>query len=224
MTTEKTDSLPTVQTRQVTVQVLTIGAKQVTQAMYRQLLEKPLIDGDTGKLNGNPWGWVNLHLDCDKKPNHQHVIWEQDGKLYRDVVNRRFGSQRTDRLENDLDAWIEIYVRFVALSGGKIPVSRDGRWFIRIQERNIALIDPTFYLREFLKGNDNLRGEVIAELNREVKLRHSDATPCQTLEQTHTYMKSLADQLNEIELNVKHSKQAIEDAGQLFIAVSGVWK
>ena len=45
----------TIQERQVTVNVLTIGSKQVTQTLYKQLLEENVISEETGKLEGIVW-------------------------------------------------------------------------------------------------------------------------------------------------------------------------
>lgn len=74
-----------VQERQVTVRVLTIGTKQVTQTLYRQLLEESVIDEMTGCLKGNVWGWVNLHEEHCGSIFHYHVIWEDHGQLKRSI-------------------------------------------------------------------------------------------------------------------------------------------
>lgn len=72
------------ESRTVTIQVLTVGTKQVTQSLFKQLVEdNNIIDGKTGEIDGNPWGWVNLHTaDCGTG-DHIHVVWEKNGTLRR---------------------------------------------------------------------------------------------------------------------------------------------
>src|SRR5947209_9183628 len=90
MRTEKV-TIPTntamIQERQVSIQVLTIGTKQVTQSLYKQLVEAQVIGKDL-ILNGHIWGWVNLHADC-KNEEHLHVIWESNDQLKRSCVTRQ---------------------------------------------------------------------------------------------------------------------------------------
>jgi hypothetical protein len=82
-----------VQERQVTIRVLTVGTKQITQALYKQLVEVDIREDDslinpyTGKLQGTVWGWVNMHSNCmfDKR-DHLHVVWESNGELKRSCV------------------------------------------------------------------------------------------------------------------------------------------
>lgn len=79
-----------VHTAQVEVKTLTISGKQVTLAVFRQLLEEPLISGE-GHLKGAPWGVVNYHPDkaCKHKPSwekHLHVVWQLGDELRRASV------------------------------------------------------------------------------------------------------------------------------------------
>ena len=46
-------------TLKVEVKSLTISGKQMTLAVFRQLIEEPLINVETGELKGVPWGTVN---------------------------------------------------------------------------------------------------------------------------------------------------------------------
>ena len=88
-----------VRERQVTVQCLNIGTKQVTQSLYRQLVEEDVIDWETGKLKGDVWGWVNLHDDmCSWKSDghrvisndHIHAVWEDKGLLKRSFTYKSY--------------------------------------------------------------------------------------------------------------------------------------
>jgi hypothetical protein len=74
-----------VTTATVQIRTLTVSGKQVTLAVFRQLIEKPVIDAGTGELAGLPWGTVNYHPDkwCTEAGHeHLHVVW-QDGEELR---------------------------------------------------------------------------------------------------------------------------------------------
>lgn len=88
-------------TATVEIKTLTIGGKQVTQAVFRQLKEESLI-GNDGTLRGVPWGTVNYHPDprCKQtgphrdqwshgqycNAEHLHVVWQQGAELRRSLV------------------------------------------------------------------------------------------------------------------------------------------
>ena len=111
-----------VQERQVTVQVLTVGTKQVTQALYRQLVEQDILNPFTGLLKGDPWGWVNLHIDCDERREHLHVVWEDKGQLKRARVYKSFEtSQHYNALSHDLKFLTKLYACTVALENKSLP-------------------------------------------------------------------------------------------------------
>jgi hypothetical protein len=105
--------------RQVSIRVLTLGTRQITQTLYRQLIEEEVIDWKTGKLHGEIWGWVNLHeKDCGSSC-HLHVIWENAGQLKRSCV---FSSRKTaywDTLSTRLVRLATIYVALIALDDKK---------------------------------------------------------------------------------------------------------
>lgn len=80
-------SVLTVQEAQVTtvsveIQTLTISGKQVTLAVFRQLLnEDVVVDGE---FVGTPWGTVNYHPDkCGDARSHLHVVWQKGQDLRR---------------------------------------------------------------------------------------------------------------------------------------------
>lgn len=86
----------TIQERQVSVSVLTIGTKQVTQSLYKQIATEYVIDVNTGLLKGKVWGWINLHGEsikgwiCNVNHPHYHVIWENNGQLRRCAVEQNY--------------------------------------------------------------------------------------------------------------------------------------
>lgn len=86
MTRKLTPQNATITTATVEVKTLTIGGKQVTITLFRQLKEQPLVAED-GTLNGVPWGVVNYHPDkCREKPEHLHVVWQEGQALRRSSV------------------------------------------------------------------------------------------------------------------------------------------
>jgi hypothetical protein len=76
-----------VKTVAVEVKALTISGKQVTLAVFRQLLKEPLIDLETAELNGIPWGKVN-YFWADDPATHLHIVWQKGEELRRDCVYR----------------------------------------------------------------------------------------------------------------------------------------
>ncbi|MFF4836585.1 hypothetical protein [Streptomyces sp. NPDC001315] len=86
MTERLTTQNATITTATIQIQTLTIGKKQVTLAVFRQLPEEPLISDD-GTLNGEPWGRVNYHpAKCEGHANHWHIVWQQGSELLRATV------------------------------------------------------------------------------------------------------------------------------------------
>lgn len=76
-----------IKTAAVEIRTLTIGGKQVTLAVFRQLREESLIAND-GTLNGVPWGIVNYHPDkCGSDREHWHVVWQRGSELLRARVD-----------------------------------------------------------------------------------------------------------------------------------------
>lgn len=67
----------------VQIRTLNVGTKQMTQGIFRQLAERPVID-HAGAIKGTPWGFVNYHPDrCDDAAEHLHVVWQAGGQLRR---------------------------------------------------------------------------------------------------------------------------------------------
>lgn len=74
-----------IRTATVTVRALTIGGKQVTQAVFRQLPEEPWeIARHAGPHSW--WGHVRYcPKDCTYR-DHRHVIWQDDDVLFRSLI------------------------------------------------------------------------------------------------------------------------------------------
>lgn len=69
-------------TATVEIQVIRIGTKQMTLAVFRQLPYKDIFD-NCGRLLSTPWGWVNYEVQYGAK----NYVFVFSGILYRTTVN-----------------------------------------------------------------------------------------------------------------------------------------
>jgi hypothetical protein len=87
----------TISTVTVEIKTVRVGKKQLTLAVFRQLVKEALLDPKTGELLGDPWGLVNYfwgpctngdHAVDDLLPpaDHLHVVWQKGGLLRRACV------------------------------------------------------------------------------------------------------------------------------------------
>jgi hypothetical protein len=85
MPAQLTTQNATITTATIEVKALTIGAKQVTLAVFRQLQEETVIRPLNAKLVSEElWGTVNYHPDrCADEPEHLHVVWQKGVELRR---------------------------------------------------------------------------------------------------------------------------------------------
>lgn len=100
MTAKLTVQNAEIKTAAVELKTLSVSGRQVTLAVFRQLLEEQLVAED-GSLNGVPWGTVNYHPDkCEWRPDvyytdgledHWHVVWQKGPELRRSRVNKTPG-------------------------------------------------------------------------------------------------------------------------------------
>src|SRR6266849_1872717 len=76
-----------IEERPVSIRVLTIGTKQITQSLFKQLIKEEVIDDVNFELKGKVWGWVNIHNDCPGG-KHLHAVWEDNGHLKRTTTTQ----------------------------------------------------------------------------------------------------------------------------------------
>ena len=114
-----------ISTATVEIRTMTVSRKQMTLAVFRQLIEEPLIDDD-GKLAGIPWGSVNFHPGECKEPcksgwsykknrtapgstcrmhgEHRHMVWQRGDELRRGIAwERDWCPNRFDSFWTDPD-------------------------------------------------------------------------------------------------------------------------
>ena len=72
----------------VEIKSLVVSGKQMTLAVFRQIEGGGLINYDTGRFNGVPWGTVRYCPDeaCKYLSGHLHVVWQKGSELRRTTV------------------------------------------------------------------------------------------------------------------------------------------
>lgn len=96
-----------IRTVNVGIRAITISDKQVTLAVFRQILEEPLIDYWAGRLNGVPWGYVNIHDKfCSDQPPHRHYVWQLGDELRRAVEGTEPIPDSRECRSRAIDAWV----------------------------------------------------------------------------------------------------------------------
>lgn len=79
-----------IKTASVEIKTLTVSGRQVTQAVFKQLRSRRLMDPLTLAFNGQLWGYVNYHPDgCgggSDYSEHLHVVWQSGAELFRSSV------------------------------------------------------------------------------------------------------------------------------------------
>lgn len=117
----------TLKTATVEIRTLTINGKQMTLAVFRQLIEEPVIDKEAAKLQGELWGIVNYHtgVGCDhfKNQPHVHVVWQNGNELRRSSVRypspHFFADHFKQGLQDQLDEQGTAWVAAATLNGWK---------------------------------------------------------------------------------------------------------
>lgn len=76
----------------IEVKALRVDNKKITQAFFKQVPEKSLIDTSNftpPTLEGNVLGWVNFFWGGESVYEEcLHVLYESDGVLYRDIISK----------------------------------------------------------------------------------------------------------------------------------------
>ena len=84
----------------ITIKVLKVGSKKMTQSVFKQLPEKDVIDNDFN-LQGKVWGKVNYRLP--KQPAHEtNIVWQHGNDLYRCAIRPlSFSPEQAKRHEHN---------------------------------------------------------------------------------------------------------------------------
>jgi hypothetical protein len=77
-----------INTASVQIKTLTVAGKQVTLAVFRQLIEEHIFDWAIGGLRGVGWGHVRYLID--RPPEAAvNLVWQSGDQLRRCIVERR---------------------------------------------------------------------------------------------------------------------------------------
>lgn len=121
-----------INTATIEIKALTVNGRQVTQALFKQLLNEPVVAWDTGEFLGTVWGRVNYFWGDCKAADHLHVVWQLGDQLRRSCV---WGKPRFDpwwesreKAQLNLHKYAHLFVAVQAYYGGaNIEVGTDGR-------------------------------------------------------------------------------------------------
>jgi hypothetical protein len=124
-------------TTTVDVRVLSVGGKQVTLSLFKQIEREDIIDRDTGLLRGTPWGRVNYHVGCQSECPHVHIVWSSDGRLRHAIEFDRFPELEGTLTEIVGDAAAAVVVRKALDDGFKPEKWTDLRFPINFEGRTV---------------------------------------------------------------------------------------
>ncbi|WP_092211260.1 hypothetical protein [Desulfoluna spongiiphila] len=69
----------------VSIKVLKVNSRKMTQAVFKQLRTKSIFDAELNLL-GHPWGTVNYFEAGTMKPGALHLVWSDGSSLFRWIV------------------------------------------------------------------------------------------------------------------------------------------
>lgn len=82
-----------VKTASVEVKILTISGKQVTLAVFRQIVSEEY-PAQCPDPEWPIWGWVNYHHSstCSYSTPHRHIVWQAGTELRKCVISEPWAS------------------------------------------------------------------------------------------------------------------------------------
>jgi len=157
-------------TATITVRALTIDKRQVTLAVFRQLIRKPVLNRETGEFFGLPWGTVNYHPDrCADAGSHLHVVWQDGNEL------RRATESPPDRFYSSVDPGVRTDWLVLAVDEGWRPDRWESRnrvtgCWVQFAPYPAIFVPSPVYEESALNLGNGLPGYVInAQLDRNRK-------------------------------------------------------
>ncbi len=216
-----------VKTASVTIQSLSIGSKQVTLSVFRQVELEDLIDPGTLQLKGIPWGRVNYYW----KDNDVglHILWQKSTELRRDLLVLRPENETQWERRKTIDELADaaaIYSAWRDIEGETPWNWQEAGYRIRaeihfgIRTRRFSLESNTWQgnlARNYFDGNVWVKNQKIASLEK---------IGSQGIEEARLKMISLEEELTTLDERVRTDQKkwdqhmvALNDLPQLFIAV-----
>ena len=82
---------PVVKQITVTIKNVIIGKRQLTQRVFKQILERDIFGEEANTLNGEAWGFVNYFWKGCTGYGRKHILWvTPDGQLRRYLLTNSF--------------------------------------------------------------------------------------------------------------------------------------
>ena len=217
-----------VATVEVTLKALKIGKKQMTQSVFRQLMDESPMDLDKMALRGTIWGQVNYYWkDChvndygSSRHDHVHIVWQLGGELRRAGVDKESGigpSRHTGSIKRAIGR----YGAFEeALNQQKLELIVNGP-MLKIGPWTVKITDVEYYsLQDFYQENNK---EVQRDSREE--LEGYCASYLKKFDECRNEGESIIDmwhRFNDLEKDLKNRWEQLYDklinSEQLFIAV-----
>lgn len=209
---------------EVSIQVLKIGNKQVTQAVFKQLLEEPLIHPDTGALQGDAWGRVNYHVGCEQESEHLHIVWQKGNELRRAKVYEDVHSELDWMLHRKMNTFAEAFVIARILegwtpettTGSGTPVLPYPYTFDMLEWTATAYLDQDICHAWWCYPSGQV--QIMHKHKLEAKL-DALSVPCDSDAIARNYWQPMAEKRRVLANAWKQSYEQLQHLDQLFIAV-----
>jgi hypothetical protein len=108
----------------VNIQVLKVGAKQMTLSVFRQLDQGDVFNEWTGELEGAIWGRVNYQWSGHEE--HLHLVWQQGTNLRRACLPASLAFHRPRLAIGNAAHHLRIIMHKERGGGGYKDEERDG--------------------------------------------------------------------------------------------------
>ncbi len=82
-----------IKTASIEIKALTLNKRQVTQSVFKQILEENVLNDETITFNGLIWGYINFQV----APECLHILWQKGKELRRFILRKKYNA-------NDLQA------------------------------------------------------------------------------------------------------------------------
>lgn len=219
-----------VTTVSISIQVVRIDNKQMTLAVFQQLVRKPLIDWKTLQLRGVPWGWVNYHKGCSLWNDHLHIIWQDGNRLLRSDVCRDDFSRALEwkknhrRAEESLADAVAVLLlrngveRDPECWQGLLEELRNGVVSCRLGRNNLSIATTSFPALDRLRNSLYWERErFLSETEEIVRNRHGGEIP--GFQELWKEAQAAAERAEKVLDRWSELYSSLENLPQLFIAV-----
>lgn len=213
-------------TASVEIKAITVSGKQMTLAVFRQLIEEPIVDEVNNQLLGVPWGIVNYHsgVGCEYvAEEHLHIIWQKGSELRRSCTVRS-ASAYVRSLFRVLNATVTAYYARFTLDTHFCPSSADLAVATAEGVLKVSVGDETASVNLSVFNGIWFRdhGVMLSEAVRRIQLEkwlHEHKYDYEDSEQIFNDAEIVAASLTSCKRKYASLYQSLQQLDQLFIAV-----